>query len=222
MLAKIPSPHKIVQLTFQPGMFSTIEACSLLVVDNVFLENLWDAAARAVQDGSFRRCGLVPLVDAQTLHSDRLTQLNLSLRPLWSSTTVLIKPWTGGIARTDDGKFVTSSILHIADRIGQGIRRLPKLLRIQVRLLCMHKSERVVSNGPIAPPSTSKQLMISTEICTYLRAVCKAATAQGVINLWQPGPAQTTPLKRLQPKKSKTHRGGPQGKVHFKGSRGCG
>ena len=62
--------------------------------------------------------------------------------------------------------------------------------------------------------------MISTEVCTYLRAVSEAATAQDVINLWQPGPAQTTPLKRLQPKKIKTHRGGAQGMGHFKGSRG--
>ena len=207
LLAKIPSPHKIVQLTFQPGMFTTIKAGSLLVVDNIFLENLRDAVARAVQDGSFHQCGLVLLVNVQTLDSsDRLTQLNLSLRSLWSSTTVVIKPWTGGIARTDDGKFVTSSIRHIADRIGQGIRRLPKLLKIQVRLLCMHKSGRVVSNGPIAPPSPSKQLMLSMEICTYLRAVSEAATAQDAINLWQLGPAQTTPLKRLQPKKNKTPR----------------
>ena len=57
LLAKIPSPHKIVQLTFQPGMFSTIEAGTLLVVNNVFLENLRDAAARVVEDRSFRRDG---------------------------------------------------------------------------------------------------------------------------------------------------------------------
>ena len=102
--------------------------------------------------------------------SDMLTQMNLSLRCLWASTTVVIKPWTGGIARTDDGKFVTASIPQIADRIGQGLRTLPKLLRIQVRLLSMHKSGRVVSNGPSAPSSPSKELMLSTEVCIYLRA----------------------------------------------------
>ena len=149
LLAKIPSPHKIVQLTFQPGMFSTIEEGSLLVANNIFLENLRDAAVRAVQDGSFRRCGLMLLVGAETLDSsDRLTQLNLSLRSLCLSTTVVIKPWTGGIARTD------RSIPHIADKIDQGLRRLPKLLK------------RIVSNGPNAPPSPSKQLMLSTEVCT--------------------------------------------------------
>ena len=62
-----------------------------------------DAAARALEDGSFQRCGLVLLVDTRTLNSrDRLTQLNLSLRSLWSSTTVVIKPWSGGIERAED------------------------------------------------------------------------------------------------------------------------
>ena len=69
LLAKIPSPHKIVQLSFQPEMFSAIEEGSLLVADNIFLENL---------------------------HSSH------------------------------------------CDRIGQGLQRLPKLLKIQVRLLSMH------------------------------------------------------------------------------------
>ena len=54
VLAKIPSTHKIVQLTFQPGMFNAIKEGSLLVADNIFLENLRDAAVRATQDGSFR------------------------------------------------------------------------------------------------------------------------------------------------------------------------
>ena len=77
----------------------------------------------------------------------------------------------------------TASIPHITDRICQGLRRLPKLLKIQVRLLCVHKSERVVSNGPNAPPSPSKELMLSTEVCTYLREVAEAATAQDAGNL---------------------------------------
>ena len=108
LLAKIPSPHKIVQLTFQPGMFSTIEEGSLLVADNIFLENFQDAVVRAIQDGSFCRCGLVLMVGAEVLDSsDRLTQLNLSLR---SSTTVVIKPWTGGIA----GRWQVHHHLHSA------------------------------------------------------------------------------------------------------------
>ena len=106
--------------------------------------------------------------------------------------------------------FPTSSIPQIADMISQGVRKLPKLLRTQVRLLCLHKSGRVVNNGPPAPPSPNKELMLSTEVDSYLHAVAKAATAQEAITLWQPGPVQSTPLKRLQsgPKKGKTHRGG--------------
>ena len=137
---------------------------------------------------------------------------------------VVIKPWNKGITRAEDGMFPTSSIPHIADRISQGIRRLPKLLRTQVRLLCLYKSGKVVSNGPPAPPSPNKELMLSREVDTYLRTVAEAATAQAATDLWQPGPVQAAPLKRLQPgaKRGKTHRGGAQGKGHYKGSRGRG
>ena len=192
-------------------MLTGINEGSLLVADNLHLENLLEnlrqAAVRAAQDGSFRRCGLVLLVGAEVLDSsDMLTQMNLSLRCLWASTTGVIKPWTSGIARTDDGNFVTASIPHIADRIGQGLQRLPKLLRIQVRLLSMPKSGRVVSNRPSAPSSPSKELMLSNEVCTYLQAVAEAATAQDAGNLWQPGPAPVTTLKSCSPRRGGTQR----------------
>ena len=186
---------------------------SLLLVDCGMLKNLRDATARAVEDGSFLLCGLVLLINTQTLNSsDRLTLLNLSL----SHDQAMERQHRPG------RRWNVSSIPYIADRIGQGIRRLPKLLRTQVRLLCMHKSGRVVSNGPPAPPSPNKQLMLSTEVDSYLRTV--AETALVAIDLWQPGQAKTTPLKRLQSgaKKGKTHSGGAQGKGHSKGSRGRG
>ena len=69
LLAKIPSPHKIVQLTFEPGMFTSIEEGSLMVTDNHLLENLRDTVVRAAQDSSFHRCGLVLLVGAEVLDS---------------------------------------------------------------------------------------------------------------------------------------------------------
>ena len=214
LLTKIPSPHKSMQLTFGPGMFTHVDEGSLLVVENLLLETLWDAVARVVEDGSFRRCGIALLVGEEVLGSnDALTQMNLSLRCIWASTIVVIKPWTSRISRTDDGKFTTASIPQIAERIDQALRRLPKLLRIQVRLLSMHRSGRVVSNGPSAPSSPSKELMLSTEVCTYLRAVAEAATAKDAGNIWQPGPAPATTLKRLQPKKKRSS---------FKGSRGRG
>ena len=138
--------------------------------------------------------------------------MNLSLRSIWLSTTVVVKSWTGRIPRTSDGKLATASIPQIAERIDQAFRRLPKLLKIQVRLLSVHRSGRTVRNGPSAPSSPNKALMMSTEVCTYLRAVAEAATAKDAGNIWQPGPAPVT-LKRLQPKKKKNS---------FKGSRGRG
>ena len=148
LVAWIPSSNKIDQRKFEPGMFVNLQPGTLFVVDCGMLGNLRDAAARAIEDGFFQLCGLVLLIDTQTLNSsDRLTQMNLSLRSLWSLTTIVIKPWSGSIDQAEDGMFPTSSIPYIADRIGQGLIRLPKLLRTLVRLLCMHKSGRVVSNG---------------------------------------------------------------------------
>ena len=119
LVARIPSSNKIDQGKFQPDMFINLQAGSLLVVNCVMLENLRDATARAVQDGSFRWCGRVLLVDMKTMDSsNKLTQLNLSLRSLWSSTMVVIKPCNGGIKRAEDGMFPTSSIPHIADQPG--------------------------------------------------------------------------------------------------------
>ena len=68
------------------------------------------------------------LVDEEVLGcDDALTELNLRLRSLWASTSILLKPWNGGIPRTKDGKFTTANIPQIAARIDQGFRRLPKL-----------------------------------------------------------------------------------------------
>ena len=123
LLMKIPSPHKSMQLTFGPGMFAHIDEGSLLIVDNHLLETLRDAVVRAVDDGSFRPCGIALLVGEEVLGStDALTQMNLSLRSIWAFTTVVVKPWTGGIPRTSDGKFATASIPQITERIDQALR----------------------------------------------------------------------------------------------------
>ena len=141
-------------------------------------------------------------------------ELNLRLRSLWASTTILLKPCNGGIPRSKDGKFATAAITEIAVRIDQGIRKLPKLLKTPaVKLLCMHRSGRTVHNGPRAPLKPSLELMTSTEVCTFLRAVGEAPTAQDAVDIWNPGQAPTTMVKRLQktsPKPPKG-RGGSRG-----------
>ena len=75
------------------GMFLDLQAGSLLVADCRLVDNLRAATIRAVQDGVFKRTGLILLMDAQTLDSrDRLTQVNMCLRSLWSLTTMVLKP----------------------------------------------------------------------------------------------------------------------------------
>ena len=159
--AKLPNHLKLDKVNFTPGMFNDIEAGSLLIVDDIRLEDLRDAAARAVEDGSFQRCGLVVLMDVEILVSvNKLKQFNLSLRSMWATTTVLIKPWTGGLTRTNEGNFVTSAVPTIGERIMQGARKLRQLLKGQTRLIAMHQSGRIVHNGPNAPVNLSMALIM--------------------------------------------------------------
>ena len=219
LLRRIPSPHKSMQLTFGPGMFAHIDEGSLLMVDNHLLETLRDAVVRAVDDSSFLRCGITLLVGEEVLGStNALTQMNLILRSIWASTTIVVKPWTGGIPRTSDGKFSTASILQIAER-NQALLRLPKLLKTQGWLLSVHRSGRTVRNGPSAPSSPNKALMMSTEVCTYLWAVAGQARPRTQVTSGSLDTAPAT-LKRLQPKKRKNSFKGSIGRGRSRGGQG--
>ena len=88
LLTKITRPHKSMAVNFGPDLFQQIDEGSLIVVDNVLLETLRSTVARAVEDGSFHRCGFVLLIDEEVLSSETLLrELNLRLRSLWASTT---------------------------------------------------------------------------------------------------------------------------------------
>ena len=43
----------------------------------------------------------------------------------------------------------------------------------------LHKSGKVVANGPSAPPSPNEELMLSKEVDSYLTAVSEASSGQG-------------------------------------------
>ena len=116
LLTRITRPHKAVAVGFGPTMFKEIDKGSLIVVDNVLLETLRYTEARAVEDGTFHGCGVVLLIDEEVLSSDAL------LRSLWASTTVLLKPWNGGLARAKDGNLATAAITDLAARIDLGLR----------------------------------------------------------------------------------------------------
>ena len=115
LLTKISRPHKSMVVNFGPDMFQQIDQGSLIIVDNVLLETLRSTVARAVEDGSLQWCGFVLLINEEVLSSETLLmELNLRLRSLWASTTILLKPWNGGIPRSKDGKFATATITEIA------------------------------------------------------------------------------------------------------------
>ena len=67
------------------------------------------------------------------------------------------------------------------------------------------------AEGP--PEEPRLELMTSTEVCTFLRAVGEEATAQDAVDIWQPAQAPTTVVKRLQ----KTSPKNPKGRGGFRG-----
>ena len=142
----------------------------------------------------------------------------MRMRSLWASTSVLLKPWNGGLPRCKDGHFLTAAVGDIAARIDQALKQLPALLRNPaVKLLCMHRSGRTIHNGPKAPLTPTMSLMTSTEECTYVRAVSESPTAQDAVARWSPMTTLPKKLKRLNsklaqaPKKQTSPRGGSRG-----------
>ena len=96
-------------VNFGPSLFKTIDKGSLIICDNILLETLQHTVTRAVEDRTFYRCG--PIIDEETLSSDiLLKELNMRMRSLWASTSVLIKPWNGGLPRCKDGHFLTAAV----------------------------------------------------------------------------------------------------------------
>ena len=77
LLTKISNPHKSMAVNFGPGMFQQIE-------DNILLETFQSTVARAVDDGSFRQCGVVLLVNEEVLSSGLYGHQRV--------TTILLKP----------------------------------------------------------------------------------------------------------------------------------
>ena len=97
-----------------------------------------------------------------------------SVPPVYvGSVAVVLKPWTKrtGIIRTQDGSIPTASMPMVADMISTAAGKLPKLLGSQIRLVCLQGSGKVVANVPRAPPTPNQEVMMSTEVDSYLRAV---------------------------------------------------
>ena len=111
LLSKLNSP--VHQVKYLPGMYNEISPGAMLVVDGRLADQLRDAMIRAVQQGSFKRIGVLVLLDKRTLVSkEQLEEVNICLRTMWASTSVIIKPWTDRIYvdRTENGFVPTSTI----------------------------------------------------------------------------------------------------------------
>ena len=117
-------PHKVLMVDFSPGLFKTINEGSLIICDSTLLEELHLNVTSAVEDGSFHRCSLIILLDEDTLGSDVLHKdMNLHMRSLWTSTSVWLKPWNGGLPRCKNSQAFTTAVGNIAAKIDQALKR---------------------------------------------------------------------------------------------------
>ena len=139
------------------------------------------------------------------------------MRSIWASSTVMIKPWNGGLPRDSDGNFMRAAVGDIALRITQALKLLPGLLKNPaVKLACMHKSGRTIHNGPRAPTSPSMGLMVSTEECSFVRAVSESSMALDAVARWSP---TTTPPKKMKQLNHQPKHTGSRGKGGFRGKK---
>ena len=110
LFSKVTRPHIPKVVSFKPGLFTTLPKGTLLICDNQLFEQLQLTITRAVDDGSFHRCGLILVIDEETLSSEQLLRsFNIRMRSVWASSTIILKPWNGGLPRGADGP------LHQAD-----------------------------------------------------------------------------------------------------------
>ena len=209
MIGKLTRPCVVTSTDYSiTTIFKGIKKNALIIVDNTRLQNLVTAVATAVDGGYFNRCGVVLLLDSSVAaNNDELTRLNIRMRALWSAGIAVIKPWTGFLTRTSEGNFNISDVDGIAARVDQGMKRLPKLLNNPAtRLVGVHRSGRPIFNGPKAPLLPKMEILISKEVCEYVRAVIEAETAEDAIKAWTPADSSAKKVKRLQPT-AKNNRG---------------
>ena len=72
IFSKVTRPHIPKVVSFKPGLLTTLPKGALLICDNQLFEQLQLTVTRAVDDGSFHRCGLILVIDEETLSSEQL------------------------------------------------------------------------------------------------------------------------------------------------------
>ena len=55
------------------------------------------------------------MIDEETLSSEELLRrFNVRMQSVWASSTIILKPWNGGLPRGADGNFLTLGVADIA------------------------------------------------------------------------------------------------------------
>ena len=105
------------------------------------------------------------LLDKSTLVSKAmLLTINMCLCTMLSSTAVIVKLWTGRISvdRMEDSSVPTSTIPGIADELNAATRKLDNLLRFANKLISIHETGELVTQGPPAPLTSNLEIAMST------------------------------------------------------------
>ena len=78
---KLRSP--VSHMKYEPGIYKEFSTGALVIVDWSTTDQLANATIRAVQTGTFKRIGVLMILDASTLASkERLLKVNMSLRTM--------------------------------------------------------------------------------------------------------------------------------------------
>ena len=96
------------------------------------------------------------------------------------------------VDRKEDGFVPTSTIHEIAEELNTATSKMDKLLKAPNKLLAIHRSRGIETQGPPQPPTLNVEIAMSTEVDTYLRTVLESDTAAGTATIWRPGSSKST------------------------------
>ena len=131
--------NPVSHVKYEDGMFEEFQLSALVIFD-------WcsaDLLADTMQAGTFKRIGVLMILDVSSLASrERLLKVNLTLRMMWACTAIVIKPWTSRtkIDQRDDCTVPTETIPDIAEEINMAASKMEKLLRSPNKFLVIQAS----------------------------------------------------------------------------------
>ena len=191
---KLNSP--VHQVKYEPWMYNEFPPGALVIVDWRTEDQLSDATIRAVQSGAFKRIRVLMFLNVSTLVSkERLLTVNMCLCTMWSCMAVIVKPCTAriNVDRKEDNSVPTSTIPGIAEELNAATSKIEKLLKLPNKLLAIHWTRGVVTQGPLQPHTWRSRCQ---RRLTLICALCSSRTQWLAKQLYvdRDPPSQTTSI----------------------------